>query len=92
MHLHDRSDRGWYRHYFPFRQVDAFSPQLIPTLPTPKNRNWAQKNGLFFSLICLKLCEKKFQIFQIFENEICKLLIINKTKAEPEGFEPSVRF
>ena len=39
-----------------------------------------------------KLCEKKFQIFQIFENEIRKSLEINERKAEPEGFEPSVGF
>ena len=45
-----------------------------------------------FRLIRPKLCEKKFQIFQIFENDFYKLLIINKRKAEPEGFEPSVRF
>ncbi|MCE0484632.1 MAG: hypothetical protein LV479_10395, partial [Methylacidiphilales bacterium] len=39
-----------------------------------------------------KLCEKKFQIFQIFENDFRKSLKINERKAEPEGFEPSVRF
>jgi len=43
-----------------------------------------------FRLIRPKLCEKKFQIFQIFENEIRKSLEINERKAEPEEFEPSV--
>jgi len=43
-----------------------------------------------FGLFRLKLCEKKFQIFQIFENEIRKSLKINETKAEPEGFEPKL--
>ena len=38
-----------------------------------------------FRLIRPKLCEKKFQIFQIFENEIRKSLEINERKAEPEG-------
>ena len=54
-----------------------------------------QRNGCFLIEIHfknLKLCEKKFQIFQIFENEIRKSLEINERKAEPEGFEPSVRF
>jgi len=46
----------------------------------------------FFRRENLKLCEKKFQIFQIFGNDFSKSLIINKRKAEPEGFEPSVRF
>ena len=40
----------------------------------------------------MKNPEKIFQIFQIFESHFCKSLEIKARKAEPEGFEPSVRF
>ena len=39
-----------------------------------------------------KNLEKIFQIFQIFAASFRKSLKINERKAEPEGFEPSVRF
>ena len=37
-----------------------------------------------------KLCEKKFQIFQIFENDFSKSLEINERRERAEGIEPSV--
>jgi hypothetical protein len=77
-----------------FRQPDACDLRraaLITLLGVEIVNLKLQKLPLF-NPVSLKLCEKKFQIFQIFENDFRKLLIINKRKAEPEGFEPSVGF
>ena len=75
--------------------MDTLGSQNLPRidrLPANQKPKLGFKKGPFFSRENSKLCEKKFQIFQIFENEIRKSLEINERKAEPEGFEPSVRF